>query len=71
LTCPHNNYKQKRKDYKKMKELKKRKNIRIKEYDYSKEGYYFITICVKERKCILSKIKKRVGQDRPLHNNEK
>jgi putative transposase len=54
-----------------MKELKKRKNIRIKEYDYSKEGYYFITICVKERKCILSKIKKRVGQDRPLHNNEK
>ena len=34
----------------------KRKNIRFKNYDYSKEGYYYITICIKNRKEILSKI---------------
>ena len=34
----------------------KRKNIRLKDYDYSKEGYYYITICIKNRKEILSKI---------------
>ena len=29
-------------------ELPKRKNIRLQGYDYSSEGYYFITICVKD-----------------------
>lgn len=44
------------KDY--MKEyIPKRKDIRLKKYDYSKVGYYFITICTKNRECILSKIK--------------
>lgn len=33
-----------------------RKTIRLKNYDYSKEGLYFITICIKNRECILSKI---------------
>ena len=33
-----------------------RKSIRLKEYDYSKEGMYFITICVQDRECILGKI---------------
>lgn len=42
-----------------MKELLKRKNIRLKEYDYSQKGYYFITICTKNRACILSKIERR------------
>ena len=37
--------------------LPKRKNIRLKEYDYSLEGYYFITICTKDRKEILGQIK--------------
>ncbi len=37
-------------------ELPKRKNIRLKDYDYSKPGAYFVTICVKERKTILSEI---------------
>ena len=45
----------------------KRKNIRLKEYDYSQEGYYFITICTKNRKKILSKIEynkqRNVGVD--------
>lgn len=37
-------------------ELPKRKNIRIPEYDYSQNGYYFITICTDNRRKILSKI---------------
>jgi REP element-mobilizing transposase RayT len=37
-------------------ELPKRKNIRLKNYDYSSPGTYFITICVKDRKAILSNI---------------
>jgi len=38
--------------------LTKRKNIRLKDYDYSNEGIYFITICIKERKELLGQIKK-------------
>lgn len=45
-----------------MKEKKIRKNLRIKGYDYSLEGYYFITICTKDRECILSKISKCRGE---------
>ena len=37
-------------------ELPKRKPTRLKEYDYSQNGYYFITICVKDRKRILCNI---------------
>lgn len=33
-----------------------RRNPRIKGYDYSQEGYYFITICSKNRQEIFSKI---------------
>ena len=36
-----------------MNELPKRKQIRIKDYDYSTPGAYFITICVADRKPIL------------------
>ncbi len=32
-----------------MNKLPKRKNIRLKDYDYSSCGYYFITICTKDR----------------------
>ncbi len=39
--------------------LPKRKPTRLKEYDYSTPGAYFITICTKDRKEILSQI---VGQ---------
>lgn len=38
----------------------KRKNIRLKGYDYSSEGCYFITICTEHRKNLLSTI---VGDD--------
>lgn len=36
--------------------IKSRKNLRLKEYDYSQNGMYFITICTKNRKNILCKI---------------
>ena len=36
-----------------MMDLPKRKPNRLKVYDYSTRGAYFITICVKEKKCIL------------------
>ncbi len=37
-------------------ELPKRKHPRLKKYDYSSPGAYFITICTQKRKCILSLI---------------
>ena len=40
--------------------LPQRKNNRLKEYDYSQNGAYFITVCTKDRKRILSEI---VGDD--------
>jgi len=33
-----------------MDKLLKRQSIRLKEYDYSEAGYYFITICTKDKK---------------------
>ena len=54
----------------KTKELPKRKDLRIKQYDYSSKGAYFITICTKDRQRILSNIIKPVGVgalDDPLY----
>ena len=47
-----------------MKKLKTRKNIRLKTYDYSQNGMYFITICTKNRMKLFGEIK-RGGLDRP------
>ncbi len=33
-----------------------RRSIRLKGYDYSQEGLYFITICVQNRKCLFGEI---------------
>ncbi len=33
-----------------------RRSIRLKGYDYSQAGLYFITICVQDRKCVFGKI---------------
>ena len=33
-----------------------RKSIRLKDYDYLKNGYYFITICSKNRECIFGNL---------------
>jgi putative transposase len=36
--------------------LRERKNIRLKDWDYSSEGIYFLTICCRERKSFFGKI---------------
>lgn len=43
-----------------MEALPKRKHPRLKDYDYSRNGCYFITVCTKDRKPLLSRI---VGRD--------
>ena len=40
--------------------LPKRKSVRLKDYDYSSVGSYHITVCTKDKACILSTI---VGAD--------
>ena len=37
-------------------EIHHRRSIRLKGYDYSQEGLYFITICIEDRKYLLGKI---------------
>lgn len=39
-------------------DLPKRKSTRIKDYDYSTEGVYFVTICIRDRMQVLSEIVK-------------
>ncbi len=34
----------------------RRKAIRLKEYDYSLPGHYYLTICTQNRRCLLGKI---------------
>ena len=38
------------------KELPRRKDLRLKDYDYSSKGAYFVTICTDDRKRLLSEI---------------
>ena len=33
-----------------------RRSIRLQQYDYSQEGYYFVTICTKNHQCYFGKI---------------
>ena len=46
-------------------DLPKRKNIRLKSYSYNQPGAYFITICIKDRKAILSEINVGATTGRP------
>ena len=46
-------------------ELPKRKPNRLKNFDYSSAGAYFVTACTEDRKCLLGKI---VGEDIILPN---
>lgn len=46
---------------KKMKQLH-RKSIRLKGYDYSQPGFYFVTICARHRRCILGDVIEGVMQ---------
>ena len=45
-----------------------RKSIRLKEYDYSSAGAYFVTICTLERKCLFGKV---VDGEMELNENGK
>jgi REP element-mobilizing transposase RayT len=40
-----------------MQRSEERKKTRLKEWDYSSEGYYFVTICVKDRLCVFGEVK--------------
>ena len=40
----------------KEKELPQRKRLRLKNFDYSTPGAYFITVCTHNRKCTLSRV---------------
>ena len=33
-----------------------RKNMRLKEYDYSQDGYYFVTICTQDRRYLFTEL---------------
>lgn len=48
-------------------EFPRRKENRLKEFDYSTDGAYFVTICTKDRRCTLSTI---VGDGFPIPKNK-
>lgn len=53
-------------------EIHNRKSIRLKGYDYSKIGMYFITICTQNRKHLFGEIIEPVGVNlciRPDNND--
>ena len=43
-----------------MANLPQRKSIRLKNYNYSADGFYFVTICTQNRRCLFGDI---VGAD--------
>ena len=38
-------------------EINHRRSIRLKEYDYSSAGAYFVTVCTKDRRCFFGELK--------------
>lgn len=44
-----------------MDSLPQRKYIRLREYDYSQAGYYFITVCTLDKRCILWNVGETFG----------
>lgn len=53
-----------------MNNLPKRKQIRLKYYDYSQNGYYFVTICTCERQPLFGEIVGATLCGRPNHPNK-
>ena len=41
-------------------QIHRRRSIRLKGYDYSQSGLYFITICIHNRECLLGEIKQNL-----------
>lgn len=55
-----------------MKNLPQRKQIRLKGYDYSENGYYFVTICTQDRVCMFGNINNvGVWRDKPFLGRDK
>ncbi len=48
-----------------MEELPKRKSTRMQGFDYNQTGMFFVTICTKDRRCLLSEIVGTEVPDRP------
>ena len=48
--------------------LQKRKGNRLKGFDYNSAGVYFLTVCTKERQCLLSKISNKGGESFDVTN---
>ena len=46
-------------------EKHRRRSIRLKDYDYTQAGAYFITICTKDKECLFGDI-----SDNNLHYND-
>ena len=51
-----------------MKEYPRRKQLRLKSFDYSQNGYYYITVCTYNREKILSDVRRGGVLLRPLGN---
>lgn len=51
------------------KELPVKKNIRLANYGYSNTGYYFVTICVKDRHEMLGRVVVGDGLARPVETH--
>ncbi len=51
-------------------EQKTRKQIRLKSYNYAQNGYYFITICTKERKALLCDKNAKLKEDNTFELSE-
>lgn len=45
-------------------EIHHRRSIRLKDYDYSEQGAYFVTLCVQERVCLFGEV---IGSDMVLN----
>jgi len=58
-----------------MHDLPKRKNIRLKDYDYSQNNAYFVTICTQNRQCLFgadvgSPLQQIIGWFKTMTTNE-
>ena len=47
-----------------------RRSIRLKGYDYSQAGAYFVTICANDRECLFGEIVEMIGEHREMVLNE-
>lgn len=44
----------------------KRKSIRLRDYDYSQPGAYFLTICTRDRKCLFGNVVNEIVELSPI-----